>query len=90
MASHSHEYDYKGHDLEQELLDSSIVSRILGSDIRPDPDTLTSSADKPSLASPGSPPRVDRERMSARKGEGRKGLRAKLAWNKLSHVEISV
>ena len=29
MASHRHEYDYKGHDLEQELQHSSIVSRIL-------------------------------------------------------------
>ena len=29
MASHRHEYGYKGHDLEQELLHSSIVSRIL-------------------------------------------------------------
>ena len=28
MASHRHGYDYKGHDLEQELLHSSIVSRI--------------------------------------------------------------
>ena len=29
VASHRHEYDYKGHDLEQELLHSSIVSRKL-------------------------------------------------------------
>ena len=29
VASHRHEYDYKGHDPEQELLHSSIGSRIL-------------------------------------------------------------
>ena len=33
VAFHRHEYDYKGHDLEQELLHSSIVSRILSLDI---------------------------------------------------------